>query len=65
MRASGCPGSASTSTRRFPTTVTELDPEASAAYERLSSTHREEYAHWGAEARRAATRQDRLAKKAW
>jgi hypothetical protein len=38
------------------------DPEASAAYEKLSFTHRKEYARWVAEAKREATRQDRVAK---
>jgi len=40
----------------------EQDPEAFAAYERLSFTHRKEYARWVAEARRETTRQDRVAK---
>ena len=32
------------------------DPEAAAAYDKLSFTHRKEYARWVAEAKRAATR---------
>jgi hypothetical protein len=38
------------------------DAEAQAAYDKLSFTHRKEYARWVAEARREATRQDRVAK---
>jgi Bacteriocin-protection, YdeI or OmpD-Associated/Domain of unknown function (DUF1905) len=38
------------------------DPDASAAFERLSFTHRREYAKWVAEAKRPATRADRAAK---
>ena len=38
------------------------DPDASAAFERLSFTHRKEYATWVAEAKRPATRADRAAK---
>jgi Bacteriocin-protection, YdeI or OmpD-Associated/Domain of unknown function (DUF1905) len=38
------------------------DAEALAAYDKLSFTHRKEYARWVAEAKREATRQDRVAK---
>jgi hypothetical protein len=38
------------------------DPDASAAFDRLSFTHRKEYAIWVAEAKRPATRADRAAK---
>jgi hypothetical protein len=38
------------------------DPDASAVFERLSFTHRKEYAKWVAEAKRPATRADRAAK---
>ena len=38
------------------------DPDAGAAYEGLSFTHRKEYARWVAEAKREATRQDRVAR---
>jgi Bacteriocin-protection, YdeI or OmpD-Associated/Domain of unknown function (DUF1905) len=38
------------------------DPDASAAFGRLSFTHRKEYAIWVAEAKRPATRADRAAK---
>jgi len=38
------------------------DPQAKAAYERLSFTHRKEYARWVAEAKREATKADRAAK---
>jgi uncharacterized protein YdeI (YjbR/CyaY-like superfamily) len=44
------------------TAALEQDPEALAAYQRLSFTHRKEYARWVAEAKREATRQDRVAK---
>jgi uncharacterized protein YdeI (YjbR/CyaY-like superfamily) len=37
------------------------DPEASAAFEGLAFTHRKEYAHWIAEAKRDDTRQRRVA----
>jgi Bacteriocin-protection, YdeI or OmpD-Associated/Domain of unknown function (DUF1905) len=40
----------------------EADPEAAAAFEALSYTHRKEYARWVAEAKRDATRADRVAK---
>jgi hypothetical protein len=36
------------------------DPEAGAAFERLSYTHRKEYAEWVAEAKRAETRRRRV-----
>jgi hypothetical protein len=36
------------------------DPEALAAYQKLSFTHRKEYARWVAEAKREATRQGRV-----
>jgi len=36
------------------------DPEAGAAFERLSHTHRREYAEWVAEAKRAETRRRRV-----
>jgi hypothetical protein len=36
------------------------DPEAGAAFERLSYTHRREYAEWVAEAKRAETRRRRV-----
>jgi hypothetical protein len=38
------------------------DPDARAAFERLSFTHRKEYAKWVAEAKRPATRTDRATK---
>jgi hypothetical protein len=38
------------------------DADASAAFDRLSYTHRKEYAQWVAEAKRPATRADRAAK---
>jgi hypothetical protein len=38
------------------------DPDASAAFERLSFTHRREYTKWIAEAKRPATKADRAAK---
>ncbi len=38
------------------------DADARAAFERLSFTHRKEYAQWVAEAERPATRADRAAK---
>ena len=38
------------------------DPDARAAFERLSFTHRKEYAKWVAEAKRPATKADRAAK---
>jgi len=38
------------------------DPEAGAAYEKLSFTHRKEYVRWVSEAKREATRHDRVAK---
>jgi len=38
------------------------DPDARAAFERMSFTHRKEYAKWVAEAKRPATRADRAAK---
>jgi hypothetical protein len=37
-------------------------PQAAAAFERLSFTHRKEYARWVAEAKREQTRLDRAAK---
>jgi hypothetical protein len=40
----------------------QADPDASAAYEKLSFTHRKEYVRWVSEAKREATRQDRVAK---
>ena len=40
----------------------QADPEASAAFDRLSFTHRKEYARWVSEAKREPTRQDRVAK---
>jgi hypothetical protein len=40
----------------------EQDPVASAAFGRLSFTHRKEYARWVSEAKREATKQDRVAK---
>jgi hypothetical protein len=43
-------------------TALEEDPEAAAAYDKLSFTHRKEYARWVSEAKREATRQDRVAK---
>jgi len=39
----------------------EADPQARAAYERLSFTHRKEYARWIAEAKREQTRARRVA----
>jgi hypothetical protein len=39
----------------------EADPEAGAAFERLSFTHRREYAEWVAGAKRAETRARRVA----
>jgi hypothetical protein len=38
------------------------DPDARAAFERMSFTHRKEYAKWVAEAKRPATKADRAAK---
>jgi hypothetical protein len=38
------------------------DPEAAAAFDALSSSHRKEYAQWVDEAKRSATRNDRAAK---
>jgi hypothetical protein len=38
------------------------DPDARAVFERLSFTHRKEYAKWSAEAKRPDTRADRAAK---
>ena len=43
-------------------TALQADPEAAAAYEKLSFTHRKEYARWVSEAKREPTRQDRAAK---
>jgi hypothetical protein len=43
-------------------TALEGDAEAHAAYERLSFTHRKEYARWIAEAKREETRERRVAK---
>ncbi|HUN32428.1 MAG TPA: YdeI/OmpD-associated family protein [Trebonia sp.] len=43
-------------------TALEQDPQALAAYQKLSFTHRKEYARWVAEAKREATRQARVAK---
>jgi hypothetical protein len=40
----------------------EHAPDARAAYDRLSFTHRKEAGRWIAEAKREATRQDRVAK---
>jgi len=40
----------------------EQDAEALLAYQRLSFTHRKEYARWVAAAKRETTRQDRVAK---
>jgi Bacteriocin-protection, YdeI or OmpD-Associated/Domain of unknown function (DUF1905) len=40
----------------------QADPAAAAAYEKLSFTHRKEYARWVSEAKREPTRQDRAAK---
>lgn len=37
------------------------DPDASAAFEKLAFTHRKEYARWVAEAKRAETRERRVA----
>ena len=44
--------------------VLERDPEAAAAFEKLSYTHQKEYARWIAEAKRAETKQRRVAKAA-
>jgi hypothetical protein len=38
------------------------DPEAKAAFDKLSFTHRKEYVRWIAEAKRETTRADRVAK---
>ena len=38
------------------------DPQATASFERMTFTHRKEYARWVAEAKREATRQDRVTK---
>ncbi len=40
----------------------DADPEAHAAFERLSYTHRKEYVGWIAEAKRQETRRRRVAK---
>jgi Bacteriocin-protection, YdeI or OmpD-Associated/Domain of unknown function (DUF1905) len=37
------------------------DPQAAASFERMAFTHRKEYARWVAEAKRAETRQRRVA----
>ena len=37
------------------------DPQAAASFERMAFTHRREYARWIAEAKRAETRQRRVA----
>jgi Bacteriocin-protection, YdeI or OmpD-Associated/Domain of unknown function (DUF1905) len=42
--------------------VLERDAEAARAFEKLSYTHRKEYARWIAEAKRAETKQRRIAK---
>src|SRR5262245_23672297 len=44
--------------------VLKRDPEAARVFETLSFTHRKEYARWIAEAKRADTRERRLAKAA-
>jgi uncharacterized protein YdeI (YjbR/CyaY-like superfamily) len=44
--------------------VLKRDPEAARAFEGLSYTHRREYARWIAEAKRAETKERRLAKAA-
>jgi hypothetical protein len=44
--------------------VLERDAEAARAFEKLSYTHRKEYARWIAEAKRAETKQRRIAKVA-
>jgi bacteriocin resistance YdeI/OmpD-like protein/uncharacterized protein DUF1905 len=44
--------------------VLKRDPEAARAFETLSFTHRKEYARWIAEAKRAETKERRLAKAA-
>jgi uncharacterized protein YdeI (YjbR/CyaY-like superfamily) len=41
--------------------VLERDAEAARAFEKLSYTHRKEYARWIAEAKRAETKQRRIA----
>jgi hypothetical protein len=41
--------------------VLQRDPEAARAFEKLSYTHRKEYARWIAEAKRAETKQRRVA----
>jgi hypothetical protein len=45
-------------------TVLEGDPEAARAFEKLSYTHRKEYARWIADAKRADTKERRVAKAA-
>jgi hypothetical protein len=44
--------------------VLEGDPEAARAFEKLSYTHRKEYARWIADAKRAYTKERRVAKAA-
>jgi uncharacterized protein YdeI (YjbR/CyaY-like superfamily) len=44
--------------------VLEGDSEAAQAFEKLSYTHRREYARWIAEAKRAETKERRVAKAA-
>ena len=44
--------------------VLERDREAAEAFEKLSYTHRREYARWIAEAKRAETKERRLTKAA-
>jgi uncharacterized protein YdeI (YjbR/CyaY-like superfamily) len=39
-----------------------VDPEAAAAYTRLSYSHRREYVRWIEEAKRAETRANRIAR---
>ena len=46
------------------TAVLKRDPEAARAFEKLSFTHRKEYARWIAEAKRAETKQRRIAQAA-
>jgi hypothetical protein len=49
----------------LPTELAEAlasDPEAAAAFDALSSSHRKEYAQWVDEAKRSPTRNDRAAK---
>jgi hypothetical protein len=43
-------------------TALDADPGAKAAYEKLSYTHRKEYVRWISEAKRPATKADRVAK---